>query len=99
MESDIVKDGQSKKFKHVHIQWWVLVKKGTNNDRELYQDCWVSKWKCNLANPKQWVDISSILLSFPTRNNVTINSIIMINVTHATKAKQNLDVTNETIGM
>jgi hypothetical protein len=52
-ESDIVKDEQSENFKHVHIQWWVLVKKKAKNDRELCQDCWVSKWICNLANPKQ----------------------------------------------
>ncbi len=58
----------------------------------------MSKWKCNLADPKQWVDISFVLFSFPTRNNATINSIIMINVNHATKAKQNLNVINETIG-
>jgi hypothetical protein len=81
-----VKDEQSNHFKHLHIQWWVLVKKGAKNDKQLYQDYWVNKWKSNLASPKQWVDIS----------NVTINSIIMINVNHATKAKQNLDVTIET---
>jgi hypothetical protein len=57
----------------------------------------VSRWKSNLANPKQWIDISSIIFSFPVKNNVTINNIIMINVNHATKAKQNLDVTIETI--
>ncbi len=73
--------------------------KRRKNDRKLYPDCWVSKWKCNLVDPKQWVDISSVLFSFPTRNNVTINSIIMINVNHVTKAKQNFDVTNETIGV
>ncbi len=81
-----MKDEQSNHFKHLHIQWWVLVKKGAKNDKQLYQDYWVNKWKSNLASPKQWVDIS----------NVTINSIIMINVNHATKAKQNLDVTIET---
>jgi hypothetical protein len=26
--------------------------KGANNDKNLYQDCWVSKWKCNLTDPK-----------------------------------------------
>jgi len=56
-----------------------------------------------LVNPKQWVHISNVLLSFSTRRNVTINSIILISVNHvinhANKAKQSLDVTNETIGM
>jgi hypothetical protein len=54
----------------------------------------MNKWKTNLTYPKQWVDVSSVLFSFPTRINVTINSIIMISVNHATKAKQNLDVGN-----
>jgi hypothetical protein len=91
-----VKDEQSNNFKHLHIQWWVLVKKGAKNDKQLYQDYWVNKWKSNLASPKQWVDISSILFLFLAKSNVTMNSIIMINVNHATKAKQNLDVTIET---
>jgi hypothetical protein len=59
----------------------------------------MSKWKCNLVYPKQWVDISFVLFSFPTKNNVTIDNIIMINVNHATKVKQNLDVANDTLGM
>ncbi len=48
---------------------------------------------------KTMVDISSVLLSFFAKNNATINSIIMISANHATKAKQNLDVVNETIGV
>jgi threonine/homoserine/homoserine lactone efflux protein len=78
VESKVVKDEHCKNFKHFHIQWWVLVKKGTKNDRELYWDCWVNKWKCNLADPKQWVDISSNLFSFLAKNHVTINSIIVL---------------------
>jgi hypothetical protein len=54
-------------------------------------------WKCNLVDPKQWVDISSILFSFLARNNVTFNNIILISPHHATKAKQNLDVTNDIV--
>ncbi len=57
----------------------------------------MNKWKCNVVDPKQWVDISSIIFSFPTKNNVTINNILMISANLATKAKQNLDVVNETI--
>jgi hypothetical protein len=42
----------------------------------------------------------SILFSFnSTRSNVTINNIIMINVNHGTKTKQNFDATNETINV
>jgi hypothetical protein len=59
----------------------------------------VIKWKYNLPDPKQWVDISSVLSSFPTISNITVNNIIMINVNYAIKAKQNLDVANETTGM
>jgi hypothetical protein len=56
----------------------------------------LNKWKCNLPNPKQWVDISSIEFSFPTISNVTMNIITTTNDIHTTKAKQNLDATNET---
>jgi hypothetical protein len=72
--------------------------KKTRNDKKLYQDCWMNKWKCNLANPKQWVDISFILFSFLARNIVTINNIIMINVNNVIKAKQNLNA-NEVVGV
>ncbi len=41
--SKVVKDEQFDDFKHVCIQWWVLVKKGARNDRKLYQDCWENK--------------------------------------------------------
>jgi hypothetical protein len=37
----------------VKVQWQNLVKKGSNlNGRRLYEDCWTSKWKCNLVDPK-----------------------------------------------
>ncbi len=40
-ESEVVKHEQFDNFKHdVHIQWWVLVKRRTRNDRKLYHDCW-----------------------------------------------------------
>jgi hypothetical protein len=56
----------------------VLMKKGTRNDTELYWDCWVNKWKCNLVDPKQWVDISFVLFSFLAKSHVTINNIIVL---------------------
>jgi len=52
VEIKVVKDEHCKIFKHLHIEWWALVKKGARNDRELYWDCWMNKWKCNLADPK-----------------------------------------------
>ncbi len=60
---------------------------------------WVSKQKCNLVDPKQWVDFSFVLISFLAKNNVIINNIIMINVNHVIKAKQNFDATNEIISV
>ncbi len=63
----------------------------------------MSKWKCDLANLKQWVNISIFLLSYFIRSNVTINNITMISVNHAinyvTMVKQSLNVINETIRM
>ncbi len=70
------------------------MRKGAKNDEELYHNCWLSKWKCNHANLKQWVEISFVAFSFSTRSNKKINSSISINVTHAFKAKANFDATN-----
>jgi hypothetical protein len=73
---------------------------GLNWRRLFFLAYFILLWpKCSLAYPKQWVDISSILLLIHARSNVTINSIIMISVIHATKAKLNLGVINETIGV
>jgi hypothetical protein len=33
VENEVVKDEQVENFKHLHIQWWLLVKKGARNDR------------------------------------------------------------------
>ncbi len=66
------------------------MRKGAKNDEELYHNCWLSKWKCNHADLKQWVEISFVF-SFSTISNTTINSIININATHAFKAKANID--------
>jgi hypothetical protein len=55
VENEVVKDKHYEFFFKLHIQWWVPVKKRARNDKELYQDCWVSKWKCHLAYLKQWL--------------------------------------------
>jgi hypothetical protein len=70
------------------------MKKGAKNDEELYHNCWLSKWKCNHVNPKQWGEIFFVAFFFLTKSNTTINSIISISVTHASKAKVNLDAPN-----
>jgi hypothetical protein len=68
------------------------MRKRIENDKELYHNCWLTKWKSNHANPKQWVKISYVTFSFSTRSDITIHSTISISVTHASKAKANLDV-------
>jgi len=54
----------------------------------------MNNWKSNHANPKQWVKIYCVVFSFSTKSNITIHSMISINATHASKAKANLDATN-----
>jgi hypothetical protein len=39
VENEVVKDEHFENFRHFHIQWWVSVKKGARNDKELYHDC------------------------------------------------------------
>jgi hypothetical protein len=68
-KSDVVRDQENDNYMKVYVQWWVHVRKGTKNDEELYHNCWLSKWKCNHADPKQWVEISSITFSFSVRSN------------------------------
>jgi hypothetical protein len=35
-DNEVVKDEHFENFKHLHIQWWVPMKKGAKNDRKLY---------------------------------------------------------------
>jgi len=92
-ESDVVRDQENENYRNVFVQWWVPMRMGAKNDEELYHNCWSSKWKCN-KDLKQWVEISFVAFSFLDRSNTTVNSIISISVSHAFKAKANLDVTN-----
>jgi hypothetical protein len=66
----------------VHVQSWVPFKKKKHNDVKLYRGCWEGKWKCNLLDPMQWVDIVFIMFSFPTKKNTTMNNILTINDMH-----------------
>jgi hypothetical protein len=71
------------------------MKKRSNLDEQhLYEDCWNGKWKCNLINLEQWLDISTILFSFLVRKNTTNKSQISNHATYAGRAKVNLDATN-----
>jgi hypothetical protein len=63
-KSDVVKDQENENYRKVYVQWWVPTKKGANDDEELYHNCWLSKWKCNHADPKQWVEISFVAFFF-----------------------------------
>jgi hypothetical protein len=58
----------------------------------MFEDCWNGMWKCNLINPKQGLDISTILLSFHVQKNTTNKSQINILATHVSIVKVNLDV-------
>jgi hypothetical protein len=90
-ENDVVRDQENENYRKVYVQWWVPVRKGAKNDEELYHNCWLRKWKSNHVDPKQWVEISCVMFYFSTRSNITIHSMININVTHASKAKVNFD--------
>jgi hypothetical protein len=63
-ESDAIKNQENENYRKVYVQWWVPVRKGAKNDEELYHNCWLSKWKCNHADPKQWVEIFFIMFFF-----------------------------------
>jgi len=95
VHSDVVKDVNDEYYQMVHVQWWVPFKKWARNDVELYQGYWEGKWKCNLSDPMQWVDIDSIAFSFPTRKNTTMNNVVMISDVHASQARANIDVANK----
>jgi hypothetical protein len=82
VHTDVVKDVNDEHYRMVHVQWWVPFKKEACNDAKLYRGCWEGKWKCNLSNPMQWVDIDSTAFSFPTRKNTTMNNIITISDVH-----------------
>jgi hypothetical protein len=42
-ENDVVRDQENENYMKVYVQWWVLVKKRTKNDEELYHNCWLNK--------------------------------------------------------
>jgi hypothetical protein len=94
VESDIVRNQENENYRKAYVQWWDPMRKEAKNDEELYHNCWLRKWKCNHADPKQWVEIFFIMFFFSARNNTTINSNINIRATHASKAKANLDANN-----
>jgi hypothetical protein len=70
------------------------VKKRTKNDEELYHNCWLSNWKNNHADPKQWVEISCVTFFFLAKSDIPVYSMLNINATHASKEKINFDATN-----
>jgi len=59
-KSDGVRNQENENYRKVYVQWWVLVRKGTKNDKKLYHNCWWNEWKCNHVDLKQWVEISYV---------------------------------------
>jgi hypothetical protein len=37
-KNDVVKDFKNENYKKIYVQWWVLVRKGVNNDEEFYHN-------------------------------------------------------------
>jgi hypothetical protein len=62
------------------------------DEQHLYEDCWNGKWKCNLPDLKQWLDISTIFFFFPIWKNITNKSQINIPATYDGRAKVKFDV-------
>jgi len=91
-QCDVVKGEQTEFFKMVTVQWWVPMKRGSNLDEQhLCEDC---KWKCNLTNPEQWLNISVVHFSFPIQKNRTKKSQISIPMSFVFQVKVNLEVVN-----
>jgi hypothetical protein len=72
VKSDVVRDQKNENYRKVYVQWWVHVKKGAENVEELYHNCWLSKWKSNHVNPKQWVEISCVAFYFSVKSNIIL---------------------------
>jgi hypothetical protein len=60
----------------------------------LYENCWKGKWKCNLADREQWLEIANILLSFPSWKNTTNKSQMTIPDNCSSQSKVNLEAAN-----
>jgi hypothetical protein len=90
-----MRDVKNEHYRKVLVQW-VLVKRGVKNQKTLYKDCWVAKWKCNLEDPKYWLDINSMAFSYPFKNNITNISIMTISPSHHAKAQDNFEKANAT---
>ncbi len=71
-KSDVVRDQENENYRKVYVQWRVPVRKGIENDEELYHNCGLSKWKSNHVDPKQWVEISCVTFSFSAKRNIIL---------------------------
>jgi hypothetical protein len=43
VESDVVRNQKNENYRKVYVQWWVPMRKGVENDEELYHNCWLTK--------------------------------------------------------
>jgi hypothetical protein len=63
------------------------------DEQHLYEDCWNGKWKCNLVELEQWVDISAIFPLFPF-GKIQQTRVKFILYVYVGRTKVNLDVAN-----
>ncbi len=54
----------------------------------------VGKWKCNLNDPMQWLNLNFVAFSFHSKKNIFVNNTITSSDVHANWAKTNIDEAN-----
>jgi hypothetical protein len=89
----------SKLIKMNSSKWWRCNggsqwRRSNSDEQCLYKDYWNGKCKCNLVDPKQWLEIATILFSFPSRKNLTNKSQITILDNCSSRMKMNMEVVN-----
>ena len=61
-ESNVDEDRSSLNYKKILIQYWVPKnRKKSPTTTELYDGCWEKNWCCNLAYPKHWEFVDSVV--------------------------------------
>jgi hypothetical protein len=63
-------------------------KKIKDDEQSLYEDYWNGKWKCNLVDLEQWLNVLVILFLFLIRKNTTekIKFLLLLIVLHQLKS-------------
>ena len=69
-ESDVDMDRSSSNYKRILIQYWAPKHRRKNpTTAELYDGCWEKNWCCNLADPKRWEFVDTVVWSWIPRGN------------------------------